>query len=91
MRLDSEIELNAWMDRLHLSPKQKSDVRGLISVITEKYSESSGKMKMRDYIAIKAMQGLLANPAYAEATFEQWANMAYSAADAMIKRSEIEE
>lgn len=68
MRLYTEIELNDWMDRLHLSPKQKNGVRGLISVITEKYSVSSGKMKLRDYIAIKAMQGLLANPNLTEAS-----------------------
>lgn len=46
-------------------------------------------IKMRDYIAIQAMQGLLANPSCTDASFEQVANMAYSEADAMIKRSEV--
>lgn len=45
MRLYSEIELNEQLDRLHLSPKQKDNVRGLISSITEKYSDQIEKMK----------------------------------------------
>lgn len=44
----------------------------------------------RDYIAIQAMQGLLANsyPSCADMTVEQVAEMAYKTADAMIKQSE---
>lgn len=45
MRLYSEIELNEQLDRLYLSPKQKSNIRGLISIITEKYSDQIEKMK----------------------------------------------
>lgn len=45
MRLYSEIELNEQLDRLNLSPKQKSNIRGLISIITEKYSDQIEKMK----------------------------------------------
>lgn len=39
MRLYSEIDLNEQLDRLHLSPKQKDNVRSLISAITERYSD----------------------------------------------------
>ena len=46
-------------------------------------------IKMRDYIAIHALQGIVANPAYAEATYEQAATMAYGYADALIKQSEV--
>ena len=53
-----------------------------------RYSEG---IDTRDYVAIKAMQGLCSNPAYAEATFEQIANMAYSQADALIKKSKEKE
>lgn len=48
-------------------------------------------IKMRDYIAIKAMQGIAANPAYAEASYEQAATMAYGYADALIERSEVKD
>lgn len=45
MRLYSEIELNEQLDRCNLSPKQKGNIRGLISIITEKYSDQIEKMK----------------------------------------------
>lgn len=48
-------------------------------------------IKTRDYIAIKAMQGMLANPSLTEVTPDQVANMAYTMADAMIKRSEVKD
>lgn len=43
----------------------------------------------RDYIAIHVLQGISANPAYAEASYEQAATMAYGYADALIKQSEV--
>lgn len=49
-----------------------------------RYSEGA---ESRDSIAFMAMQGLCSNPAYAEATYEEIANMAYGYADAMIKES----
>ena len=49
-----------------------------------RYSEGA---ESRDFIAFMAMQGLCSNPAYAEATYEEIANMAYGYADAMIKES----
>lgn len=45
----------------------------------------------RDYIAIHALQGIAANPEYAEASYEQAATMAYGYADALIKQSEVQE
>ena len=49
-----------------------------------RYSEG---IETRDYIALIAMQGVCSNPAYAEATYEQAATMAYGYADALIKKS----
>lgn len=46
-------------------------------------------IKIRDYIAIQALQGIASNPAYAEASYEQAATMAYGYADALIKQSEV--
>ncbi len=43
-------------------------------------------MKMRDYFAAKAMQGLLANPDFSELTTEETAKLAYEMADAMVRR-----
>ena len=45
----------------------------------------------RDYIAIHALQGIVANPEYAEASYEQAATMAYGYADALIKQSEVKD
>lgn len=42
----------------------------------------------RDYIAIHAMQGLLANPAAAGVSYDEIADMAYKQAKAMLKKSE---
>lgn len=52
-----------------------------------KYTEG---VTSRDFIAIMAMQGVCANPAYAEASYEQVATMAYGYADALIKESKNE-
>jgi len=52
-----------------------------------RYSEGATS---RDFIAIMAMQGICSNPAYAEASYEQAATMAYGYADAMIKESKHE-
>ena len=49
--------------------------------------EMAEEAESRDFIAFMAMQGLCSNPAYAEATYEDIANMAYGYADAMIKES----
>lgn len=46
-------------------------------------------IKMRDYIAIHALQGIAANSEYAGASYEQTATMAYGYADALIKQSEV--
>ena len=43
----------------------------------------------RDYIAIQAMAGLSANPAFEDKRFDEIADMAYEQADAMIERSEV--
>lgn len=48
-------------------------------------------LSKRDYIAIHVLQGIVANPEYAEATYEQAATMAYGYADALIKQSEVKD
>lgn len=53
----------------------------------EKYSEG---IDTRDYVALIAMQGICANPAYSEARYDQVAEMAYGYADALIKKSKEE-
>lgn len=45
MRLYSEIELEEQLKRFHLSPKQKGNVKGLISIITERYTDYIENMK----------------------------------------------
>ena len=45
----------------------------------------------RDYIAIQAMTGLLANPNHALTSEENIAKIAYKMADAMIKQSEVKD
>lgn len=48
MKLYSEIDLDEQLNGLQLTPKQKSGVRGLISTITEEYSDQIEKMKRCD-------------------------------------------
>lgn len=45
----------------------------------------------RDYIAIQVMVGLSANSALDSRSYEELADIAYKQADAMLKRSEINE
>lgn len=47
-------------------------------------------LEVRDYIAIQAMVGAIANPEL-DHSFSEIADMAYKQADAMIKRSETNE
>lgn len=47
-------------------------------------------LKVRDYIAIQAMVGAIANPELGR-NFDEIADMAYKQADAMIERSEKDE
>ena len=53
----------------------------------ENYHRYSEGATSRDFIATMAMNGICSNPAYAEATYEEIANMAYGYADALIKES----
>ena len=53
----------------------------------ENHNRYSEGVTSRDFIATMAMNGICSNPAYAEASYEQVATMAYSYADAMIKES----
>lgn len=48
-------------------------------------------LRVRDYIAIQAMQGILANSACNECDVDEIARQSYQAADAMIKQSEVKE
>lgn len=48
-------------------------------------------LTVRDYIAIQVVAGLSANSGYNDCSFDKIADMAYKQADAMIKRSEINE
>ena len=45
----------------------------------------------RDYIAIQAMTGLLANPGMVDRSFDDAARVAYRMADAMIEQSEVKD
>ena len=45
-------------------------------------------MKMRDYFAARAMQGMLAEPSL-KATPEEFAQRAYMVADAMLKARDL--
>ena len=46
-------------------------------------------MTLRDYFAAKAMQGLLINE-YKDFVMEEFAEMAYAMADAMLKAREVQ-
>ena len=46
-------------------------------------------LTVRDYIAIQAMTGLLANPECTSASEERVVKLSYKMADAMIKQSEV--
>lgn len=46
-------------------------------------------LEARDYIAIQAMTGLMANPGMVDRTFDDAARVAYRVADAMIKQSGV--
>ena len=46
-------------------------------------------LTVRDYIAIQAMTGAIANSRSNCSSFSEIADMAYKQADAMIKRSEV--
>lgn len=50
-------------------------------------NHTNSNLELRDYIAIKAMQGVLSSDAANNSTSEQIAHWAYDAADAMIKQS----
>lgn len=66
---------------------QRHDYAFPFEVMTEdgKASYFCAGMKMRDYIAAKAMQGLLANSNFPGLTTEETAKFAYQMADAMIR------
>ena len=46
-------------------------------------------LKVRDYVAIQAMLGILANSSCSECDVDEIARQSYQAADAMIKQSEV--
>lgn len=46
-------------------------------------------LEARDYIAIQAMTGLLANPECTSASNERVAELSYKIADVMLKQSEV--
>lgn len=48
-------------------------------------------LEVRDYIAIQAMTGLLANPECTSASEERIVKLSYRMADAMIKQSEVKD
>ena len=56
----------------------------------EDYHQTAGEhgpcsgMTLRDYFAAKAMQGLLTNPYWDDATYAKITREAYTAADAML-------
>lgn len=67
------------------------------NVFPYKLYDSNGKgtvytgLTARDYIAIQAMVGAIANPEYNIRSYKDVADMAYKQADAMLKRSEKDE
>lgn len=59
------------------------DVTGYSRGYREGYD--AARKQLRDEIAMKAMQGMLANPNYDNASYQEMATEAYEVADAMLK------
>jgi len=70
------------------SPAERSKMNAFPSGHDPKTGTADKGMKMRDYFAAKALQGMLAEPSL-KATPQEFAERAYMVADAMLKARDL--